>query len=102
MQRRTFERIPADIKVRFLSGTSEYFGTITNLSENGMFINAKVSFPLKPQLEIIFPLKEKILMVPAKIRCFGKSDDMYNGIGIELLNPPQNYLEFINSLRIVL
>ena len=99
MEKRVFERISMNIKARFFSGEFEYAGTITNLSEKGMFISTEVSFPLKPQLEILIPLKEELLNVPVKIRNFGKSGDTYNGIGVELINPPQNYIEFVDNLR---
>ena len=99
MLKRAFERIPAKINVRFFSEKTEYLGTVTNLSEKGMFISSKVSFPLEPQLKILIPLKEEILNIPVQIRRLKKSGDMYNGIGVEILNPPQNYLDFVIGLR---
>jgi hypothetical protein len=99
MKKRSFERIPNKIKVKFFSGTTQFDGTATNLSEKGMFISTKVSFPLKPKLQIIIPLKKEMLKVPAEIRSFGVSGDKYTGIGVQLLNPSQNYLVFIDSLR---
>jgi hypothetical protein len=66
MQKRAFERIPTNIRVKFFSGT------------------------------------EEILKVPAKIISFRKADKIYNGIGIVLLNPSQNYLKFVDSLRTAL
>jgi hypothetical protein len=99
MDKRTFKRIPANIKVKFFSGTTVHNGTITNLSEKGMFISTEVSFPLKPQLEVLIPLKKELLKVPVEIRSFGMSDDMYSGIGVQLLKQSRNYLTFIDSLR---
>ena len=99
MWKREFKRIPASIKVRFFSGTTTYYGTVTNLSEKGMFISTKVSFPMQPQLKILIPLKDEILRIPALVRSFGKSGNNYNGIGVELLNPSRDYLEFVGSLR---
>jgi hypothetical protein len=102
MQKRAFERIPTNIRVKFFSGTTDYFGTVTNLSEKGMFISSELNFPLEQQLEILIPMKEEILKVPAKIISFRKADKIYNGIGIVLLNPSQNYLKFVDSLRTAL
>ncbi len=77
----------------------QYYGTVTNLSEKGMFISTKVSFPLEPQLRILMPLNKKFIRLPALIRSFGRSNNRFNGIGVELLGPPGDYLEFVNSLR---
>jgi hypothetical protein len=102
MQRRNFERIPTNLKVRFFSGNIEYPGTVTNVSDKGMFISTEVSFPLEPKLEIFIPLKEEVLKIPVKIKSFKKSGDIYNGIGVELLDPSPHYLHFINDLRFML
>ncbi len=67
-----------------------------------MYISKEVNFPLKTQLEILIPVKEEILKVFAEVRNFTKSGHVYNGIGVELINPPQNYIEFINSLKTAL
>jgi hypothetical protein len=100
MKKRAFERIPLNIQVRFFSGTKEYSGIATNLSEKGMFISTEVSFPLKQQVEILISLKEEILKIPANIISFEKSGDIYIGIGVELFNPPPTkYLEFVNSFK---
>ncbi len=97
--KRAFERIPTCICVKFFSGKSEHTGIILNLSEKGMFIGTKVTFPLKPKLEILIPLKEEILKVQGKIKSFGKAGKIYNGIGVELLNPTQNYLKFVEGRK---
>ncbi len=99
MKKRAFERIPKSIFVKFFSGNSEYPGIIMNLSEKGMFISTKVTFPLKPKLEILIPLKEEILQLHGKIKSIGKAGKIYNGIGVELLNPTQNYLKFVSNLK---
>lgn len=102
MQKRAFERIPANIRVRFFSGISDYFGTVTNLSEKGMFISTEVNVPLEQQLEILIPLKEEVLKIPAKIISVIKSDKINSGIGVILLNASNNYLEFVDTLRTAL
>jgi hypothetical protein len=99
MEKRAFERMPLKTQVKFFSGKTEYTGTMMNFSEKGMYISAEVNFPLKTQLQILIPVKEEIMKVFAEVRNFTKSGHVYNGIGIELINPPQSYIEFINSLR---
>lgn len=99
MEKRAFDRIPSDIRVIFFSGTQEYYGTVTNLSEKGMFINTEVNFPLQLQLKILMPWQTDTLWLHAMIRSFGTSGNSYNGIGVELVSPSPRYLEFVDSLR---
>ncbi|GBE06859.1 MAG TPA: PilZ domain-containing protein [Nitrospirae bacterium] len=99
MFQREFERIPVNIQVKYFNGITEHFGTITNLTEKGMFIRTRVSFPMKPRLRIIIPLEKDILRVSACIRSFGLSRNSYSGLGVEILDPRQNYLDFVGGLR---
>jgi hypothetical protein len=98
MDKRAFKRIPAIIECHCCN--IECFGTITDLSENGMFVRSqKISLPLDSQFEIRIPLKEEVLNVSVKVNRITKSSGYYDGICVELLNPPQEYLEFVDSLE---
>lgn len=100
MQRRSFERVPADIKIRFYSCNTDYSGTIKNLSENGMFISTdKMLFPFDSTIEIIIPFNEKLLKVPVKVIRMTRSDDVFDGIGVTLLDNHREYLEFVNNRK---
>jgi hypothetical protein len=100
MQRRAFERIPANISARFYCDKSDYSGRVTNLSAKGMYISTdQICFPLDAEFELILNIEAAILSVPVKIRRITRTADRYDGIGVELLNLPQKYLEFIGSLR---
>lgn len=97
---RVIERVPVSIKVRLLDGETEFSGTVKNLSEKGMFISTELSFPVEQQLKIIFFMNKEFLPLSVNIRSLNKTGDIYNGIGVELINPPQDYIEFVSSLRI--
>ena len=99
MEKRAVQRIPKCICIKFFSGTSLHSGIIMNLSEKGIFINTKMSFPLKSKLEILLPLKEDILKVHGMIKNIRKTGKIYNGIGVELLTPNKNYLKLISNLK---
>jgi hypothetical protein len=78
----------------------EYSGTVTDISKNGMFIKIKeMCFPFNSQLEILILLKKEVLKIPVKVSRIIKSTVLYDGIGVELINPPQNYVEFVDNLR---
>ena len=46
MEKRAYSRIPANLDARVLYGNLIYSGKVTDISEAGMFINTKVSFPV--------------------------------------------------------
>jgi Tfp pilus assembly protein PilZ len=100
MQRRDFERVPANIKVRFFCCESHYDGTIMNLSEGGMFISTdEMSFPFDSEIDIIIPLNEDILKVPVKVMRMTKSSDLYDGLGVKVLQHSEHYKDFVTTCR---
>lgn len=100
MQRRVFERIPVEITVRFYCYNHDYSGTVTNLSENGMYIcTNNMCFPFDSEFKIVIPIKAEMLNIPVKVRRITKTSDRYDGIGVEVLSPPQKYLDFVSNIR---
>ncbi|MBI4698593.1 MAG: PilZ domain-containing protein [Nitrospirae bacterium] len=97
--KRAVDRIQKNMFIKFFSGNSTHSGIILNLSEKGMFISTKVALPMEPRVEILIPLKEEILKVNGTIKNIVKAGKIYNGIGVELSNPANSYLQFINHLR---
>ncbi|MHC4140213.1 MAG: PilZ domain-containing protein, partial [Planctomycetota bacterium] len=41
MEQRAFKRIPSDVKASFFCNKTDYIGTITDISENGMYIKTE-------------------------------------------------------------
>ncbi len=100
MQRRAFERAPVNIKVRFFCCESHYDGTVLNLSERGMYISTDaMKFPFDSELDIIIPRYADILKVPVKVMRMTKSSDLYDGLGVEVVNASGQYLGFVNDCR---
>ena len=103
MHKRAFERIfVTNIEVKFSCCNENYTGKITNISENGMFIRTECNFPFEPRFEVLIPRKEGGLKVPVKVARMIKTKNFYDGFGVEVLEQPDEYLEFINSLKIYL
>jgi hypothetical protein len=100
MEKRAFERMPVTIECHCCN--TEYFGTLVDLSEKGMFIRSqKIRFPLESEFDILIPLNEDMLNVRVKVNRLIKSNDYYyDGMGVELLNPPTKYLEFLINLNL--
>jgi hypothetical protein len=101
MEKRAFDRIPANLELHCFN--THYFGTVTDISEKGMFIRSqKINFPLDVQFEISIPLKEDMLNVHVKVNRVTKSNGYYDGIGVELMKRPYNYLKLIRRLKLTL
>ncbi|MEN8262760.1 MAG: PilZ domain-containing protein [Nitrospirota bacterium] len=98
MEKRSVKRIP--VCLDFKCCGIEFLGTITNLSEKGMFfISKKITFPLQNQFQISIQLNGKKLNLPVKIKRVTKTNGYYDGIGIEILEQPLKYLELVHWLR---
>jgi len=100
---RVFDRIPVLIDVEINCDNKVYKGTLMNLSESGMFIRTNnMPFPLHSQIEISIPMNEEVISVSGKFVREENIRGYYNGIGVEVLNSPKNYIDFIYSLLTVL
>lgn len=100
MEKRLYQRVFTDnIETRYFCGNTMYTGTITNLSENGMFINTMICFPFESQFEVFVRSTNGMLKVPVRVNRIVKTEDVYNGMGVEVINPPVGYLELLRKLR---
>ena len=99
MQKKSCERIPGSLEARFFCGNSLYNGTITNLSEKGMCISTGMCLPYNSMFEVLIPLKEKVMEVLAKVRWVKETNGKYDTMGVELMKPPENYLDFVDGLK---
>jgi len=107
MEKRQFQRLPVNLQSRLFYGNMVYTGVVTNLSESGMFISTKVSFPMDSVFIAVILLNEHTMQVPIKIRRTVRSGDHSgspedNGIGVGLLDPSREYLDFVSSTRAAL
>jgi hypothetical protein len=99
MEKRAFERTDADLPVRYFCENRIYTGIVKNLSENGMFISTSNFLPCGNRVEVLVPLEKEISKFPAKIRRIEKINSFSYNIGIELLDPPNKYIEFVDCLK---
>jgi len=100
IERRVSERIPSSIAVRFTYNRlldSLYYGTVDNISRNGMLVRTGTCFPNHTNITL-FIYKDRILMVNAKVKRVIKADGFYRAMGIEVTEPSEEYLDFIDGL----
>jgi Tfp pilus assembly protein PilZ len=108
-EKRGNKRLPVNIKIKFylwnpLFWKKLYRGTIKNISEKGMFISSDTrDFPVDCLLEIFLPTRQGELFLPVKVSniAWRKAADKssWKGIGVELTNPPEEYLELVERFR---
>ena len=99
-EKRSCERIPVQVDVKFCFSSHCQEGRIVNISEKGMFVGLTgMCFPIDPNLEIMVPLKGEELKIPVILRRIEMAPDSCDGIGVEIRQPQAEYLEFVKSLR---
>jgi peptidoglycan/LPS O-acetylase OafA/YrhL len=86
-EKRLLARTASDIHATLIYGNFHYTGIVNNLSEMGMFINSKTSFPCKTVLSISIPQK-----AIARARVIWRTDlgGIYN-YGVEFMDPTITY-----------
>lgn len=100
MERRSSKRVTATLRVEFDCSNTICCCNAINLSERGMLLRTSdIFFPMNTRFEIFIHLKGEVLEVAAKVNRLVKTDAVYDGIGIELIDPPLAYVDFISSLR---
>lgn len=100
LQRRAFERFPANFMVHFYYGDSINFGTVTDISENGMFVKTKIPIAdVNSEFEVVIPSPHSELKVPVLVRRIAKNNDLYEGFGVEVRNRPEEYAAYVQNIK---
>lgn len=99
IQRRAYPRIDIKLEAQFDCGAKTTSGIITNISENGLFINTKLLFPFDINFNLLIQAKDNILNVPVKISRLVRDQGNHEGLGVEVVSPPPMYLEYVNKLK---
>jgi len=94
-ERRSSQRMSANIDTKFFFGSIFYSGTILNVSENGLFINTKINLPSETIFIMFIPVEKENLKVIARVRRTALKNRAIDGIGVEILNPPVKYKDFV-------
>ena len=102
--KRKSDRILTDIKVLFLCDHFQYAGTACDCSDTGMCITTTQYFPCEDHIGIKIALQEdeEECDLKARIRRTVQRIDSHDTLGVELLNPPQEYTDYLNHLRSLL
>ena len=99
MEKRAYQRIPVNLYARLIYGNMIFLGAIMNISKNGMCIKTIKRFPVESKFEILIPLITMVLKIKVKVIRFIKTNDVYYGMGVEVLKRPGNYLELVDGFE---
>lgn len=103
VDRRSHDRIPANIQTRFFCGNRVYAGNILDLSEKGMFIRTEMRLPVDSKIEIMILVDRKVVRIPVSVRRTVDKESAgisaYSGMGVELIRPVREYTGFINTMK---
>jgi hypothetical protein len=95
MEKRSHARVSVNQEIIFLSDTSKRFGTLADCSESGMFIKTMSSCPFESEYDVLIPRKQDVLIIPVKVVRAVTSGNFYEGMGVQLVDTPPNYLNFV-------
>lgn len=101
MEKRALKRLPANLQARIFYGNMVYAGTVSNLTETGMFICTEMSFAVDAMLVSVVLLNSHSVELPVLVKRSGSSkcrpDGVeMSGIGVSILNPPKEYMDFVS------
>ncbi len=103
MARRASLRIPIRINVRFYCSDKVYSGIVTNISEIGMFIKTnEMCLPDDRQFNLTIPLENEMARIPVKVNRLVNMEEGNYGIGVELLDPPPQFIEYVENLLLLM
>jgi len=103
-ERRADERFPSNLQARLFYGNMIYSGMVTNISRKGMFVSTKVRFPVNAEFMAVLLLNNRTIKIPIRVRRSVKSQNGFNsgadsGIGVEISEAPQHYLDYVGSRK---
>jgi hypothetical protein len=104
VDKRVNRRFDAHHRICIYSSGIIRLGTMSNCSESGMYIETIIkrdtSFSLESVFEIHIPLKEENVKVLAKTVRLEGTGEFYEGMGVELVTIPQQYVEYLIRLNL--
>ena len=107
MEKRRFKRIRVNLKAERISGDEKYAVFIENISESGIYMltttstdNKKYAADTEIELRLKLSSGETIHLRGRTKWAYYKipPDKLTDSIGLEIIDPPQEYIKFVRSL----
>ena len=103
-EKRAHRRFHSQVEARLFFGNMFYTGQVTNLSEGGIFVRTRVSFPLDSVFVTVMLLNQHTLNILSKVKRAVKPENHgvprnNFGMGLELINPSEDYSLYVRSYK---
>jgi len=103
MSERSAFRIPIRLNMRYGENGTYHDGIVNNMSESGICVLTEhISMTDNSLLRIELPVKNKHLILSGKLARVFQSRFNKRGLGIMLIDPPQEYIDYIEELLLTL
>jgi len=91
-------KVEMEVNARLFFGNMLSLGSSTEASGQCMCINTTYRFPIHSWINLLIPFKKDVVNIPCEVCCFSAIDSLHDIMSIQIPNPPQEYLELVNSL----
>ena len=98
-ERRSHTRISTKIDARFFYGNLFYSGTVSNISQKGMFINTKRLLQSGSIFVVLIRIENQLFKVIARVKRNIRNNSVNDGMGVELLSPSAMYMDLVSGLE---
>ena len=96
-ERRSSSRIPVNIDASFFLGNMFYSGKVLNLSCNGMLIKTNMNISKRGSFIVFIPANKELPKLTVRVRRITGNNGISPNIGVELIDPPRQYTDFVND-----
>jgi hypothetical protein len=93
------QKIPLNVDVKYLWGNRFALGNVTEISKSCVCIYTRFCFPIYSKIELLFPFKRNVITILSRVSGYKHIDSLYDTMHVEVLNPSQEYLEFVSSFE---
>ena len=97
-ERRLKNRIPVKIDARFFRDNMFYSGKILNLSDNGMLIKTNIDIHCGESFIVQISTRKDLPKLVVMVKRITGENSISPGVGVKLINPPQQYTDFVEDL----
>ncbi|UCH80550.1 MAG: PilZ domain-containing protein [Nitrospiraceae bacterium] len=101
MVQRSSYRIPIRLGITYAKNGKAYNGTIKNMSDSGLFVLAEQTDHPEDSIVLELPVKKRTLKMSGRLIRINRSGNN-SGFGIRLIDPPQDYIDYIEELLLTL
>jgi hypothetical protein len=100
--KRDCTNISSKVDVRYFWGNMLALGNATSISKSCVCINTMFCFPLNSRIELLIPFKRKVLEILARVSTYKHADSLYDTMRVEVLNPSQEYSDFVDNVSLTI